>query len=384
MSSTTEKPYVLRWGIVGCGGISSSFAKDLVLAPSTRNVSDVAHAIAACGSRSLEKAEEFIKGNCPEGGCAQVAGYVKSKPVAKGNYEDVFKHEDVDIIYIGTPHTSHYVDCKAALESGKHVLLEKPATLNQAEFIALGEMAKSKKLFLMEAVWTRFFPLVQELQDVLFKEQAIGEIRRVNSDFSLAFLNNVPKTHRLLNPELAGGGLLDLGPYPLVWAMLTLFQNPKNERSPPTNITASMIKDESGIDLFTNWTLDFPKLGARAALSVTVTVNSPKDCVTRIQGTKGEVVLPWPTARPDTFTIRRSQEGLRPQPYVEDIRTFPIVGTGLHWEADAVARSIRDGRLENEKMPISETILTMGIFDKVRRLGGYVFPDGLEKVTTKK
>jgi len=381
----STKPFVLRWGIVGAGGISGFFVRDLVLDPSnTGREGDVVHAVAAVGSRSSDKAEGFIKDNCPQGGFAQQSGLLSTAPAAFGSYADVYNHPDVDIIYVGTPHTSHFEDCKNALEARKHVLLEKPATLNKAEFKVLSDLAKSKNLFLMEAVWTRFFPLTFALEKALFEDQVIGEIRRLVSDFSISFVDVVDDTHRMLNPSLGGGGLLDLGPYPLVWAMLLLYRHPKNNFSPPTNLVAAMTKyGETGIDLHTSWSMDFPKLapGARAILSVSIGVNSPKDVVTRIQGTHGEIILPWATARPENFIIRRSQPGRGAQDYTEDVHKFPIVGQGLHWEADAVARCIRDGKTESERMPHSDTLLTMGIFDEIRKQGGYVYPEGLEKVS---
>ncbi|EJD01504.1 NAD-binding protein [Fomitiporia mediterranea MF3/22] len=381
---SAAKPFVLHWGIIGAGGISSRFVEDLVLHPEGRGTTDVAHAVAAVGSRSLDKAQEFIQKYCPEGGFAQKAGLTSTKSVARGSYAEVYSDPNVDIIYVGTPHSCHFEDAKNALDAGKHVLLEKPATLNQAEFEVLSKLAKSKNLFLMEAVWTRFFPLTFALEDVLFKQEAIGEIRRLQSDFSIDFIDVLDnESHRMLNINLAGGGLLDLGPYPLVWALLLLYNHPQNGRTPPTNIKASMEKYKTGVDLHTNWTLDFPRIGktgARAVLSTSINVNSPLDVVTRIQGTKGEILLPWATARPDRFTIRRSKVGRGPQEYTEEIKVIPIQGMGLNWEADAVARDIRDGKIENARMPHADTLLELAIFDEVRRQGGYVFPEGMEKV----
>ncbi|KAL5487672.1 hypothetical protein ACEPAI_5780 [Sanghuangporus weigelae] len=377
-------PFVLHWGIISTGSIAAAFVKDLVLSPEGRGISDVSHAIVAVGSRSSEKAQQFIQEKCPEGGCAQKAGLSQTVPVAYGSYAEVYSDSRVDIIYVATPHTCHFEDAKNALGAGKHVLLEKPACLNQAEFRVLSDISKSKNLFLMEAVWTRFFPLTFALEKALFEQQVIGEIRRLVSDFSIDFVDIVTEENRLLNISLAGGGLLDLGPYPLLWALLLLYKHPENKHTPPEKIQASMRKyEKTGVDLHTSWTLDFPrigKVGAQAILSTSISVNGCRDAVTRIQGTKGEIIMPWATARPESFTIRRSKIGRGPQDYTEEVCKFPIEGMGLNWEADAVARDIRDRKIENERMPHADTLLELSIFDEIRRQGGYVFPEGLEKV----
>ncbi|OCB85415.1 NAD-binding protein [Sanghuangporus baumii] len=320
-------PFVLHWGIISTGGIAAAFVKDLVLPPEGRGVSDVSHAIVAVGSRSSDKAQQFIREKCPEGGCAQKAGLSQTVPVAYGSYAEV------------------YSDPEHLEELICNTILTQPACLNQAEFKVLSDFSKSKNLFLMEAVWTRFFPLTFTLEKALFEQQVIGEIRRLVSDFSIDFVDIVTEENRLLNIDLAGGGLLDLGPYPLFWALLLLYNHPENKQTPPEKIQASMRKYErTGVDLHTSWTLDFPrigKVGARAILSTSIGVNGCRDAVTRIQGTKGEIIMPWATARPESFTIRHSKVGRGPQDYTEEVCKFPIQGTGLNWEADAIARDIR-------------------------------------------
>ncbi|KIJ56295.1 hypothetical protein M422DRAFT_23584 [Sphaerobolus stellatus SS14] len=336
------KPYVARWGIVATGRISREFVSDLVLDPTVRNVSDVVHAVIAVGSRTKEKAADFVLQHVADGGWAQKCGLVSAPPIAVGSYAEVWNHKDVDIVYIGTPHTNHYEDALGALQAGKHVLCEKPVTLNAAEAQTLVDLARSKKLLLVEGVWTRFFPLVQAFRDLVFNQKAIGDIKHVLSDFAIGRLDTLTDDSRLLNPALAGGALLDLGPYPLVWALMALYENPSNDRSAPILSSASMLKTpRTGVDAFTSWTLDFPKLGARADLSCNlVTLNAPESV--RIQGTKGEILVHGPPARPTALTIRRRAENSREfQP--DEVLEFPIQGVGLYWEADGVARSLRSG-----------------------------------------
>lgn len=120
-------------------------------------------------------------------------------------------------MYVGTPHPQHFEAAKAALEAGKGLLLEKPATLNAKESKILIDLAKQKNVFFMEGVWTRFFPLVYKFQDLIHKEKVIGNIHNVLVDFGMGAFYTADESHRLFNPELAGGAQLDIGPYTLLW-----------------------------------------------------------------------------------------------------------------------------------------------------------------------
>lgn len=138
----------------------------------------------------------------------------------------------------------------------------------------------------MEAVWTRFFPLSIALQRMLFEEKVLGKIHRVHADFGLEFdIHNISKEHRLLNPDLGGGALLDLGIYSLTWVMMTCFQNPENQGERPI-VTGSMLKTPlTGVDEFTTVSLQFPKIQVSALATTNMTVRSP-ETFARIQGDK--------------------------------------------------------------------------------------------------
>lgn len=204
--------YICNWGILATGGIAEHFTKDLLIEPSTRNVIDVQHHVAAvASSTSATKAQDFVK---KVGGSADTKCY--------GSYTELVNDPDVKIIYIATPHSHHYENALQCLNAGKSILCEKPFTANAKQTKHLVSIAREKKLFAMEAVWTRCFPLAIELQRLLFEEQIIGRIRRVHTDFGMPFdLDDVK--HRLLNPDLAGGALLDLGIYNLTWIRMTCF-----------------------------------------------------------------------------------------------------------------------------------------------------------------
>jgi len=371
MTATQTIPHVVRWAIIGTGWISSEFVKDLGLNPSGRQVTDVSHAVVAVGSRTMDKAIQFIKEFCPSGACAQQAGFYKVGAEAVGSYEEVYSREDVDCIYIGTPHNDHYASAKAALLAKKHVLCEKPVTITAAQVKELTTIAKANGLFFMEALWTRFFPLVYALQKDIHEDKVIGDIRQVSADFGLDAVGHFPLTHRLLNPELAGGAILDLGPYPLTWALLTLFHHPDNALERPSAVTCSMqLHPETGVDMYTTAVLDFPKLMARANLTCNLVVQTPSDCSVRVQGSKGELIIKDMSARPESYTIR-------PREGEEITKKYPLEGFGLYWEADAVARCLRDGLTECKRMPHAESIMAMELMDEFRKQGGYVLAKGL-------
>jgi predicted dehydrogenase len=133
--------------------------------------------------------------------------------------------QDVDIVYIAVPHPNHFPCAKAALEAGKGILVEKPATLTAAESQILIDLAESKGLFFMEGVWTRFLPLAARFQELIHVEKAIGDIHHVFVDFGLAFYHLLPPQARHFNAQLAGGAQLDVGPYAILWVSKALSAN---------------------------------------------------------------------------------------------------------------------------------------------------------------
>ncbi|WVQ74807.1 hypothetical protein IAR50_004413 [Cryptococcus sp. DSM 104548] len=382
MSSKT--PFVARWGILGCGWISSTFATDIARPTSTRKVTDVSHAIAAVGSRSLPKAEAFVAEHTPNGAAAQQDGLVSFKPKAYGSYQEVVEDPNVDIVYIGTMNVCHYEDAKMVLEAGKHCLLEKPATLNAQEWDHLVQIAQTKQVFLMEAVWARFNPVLLAIQRAIHQDNVIGDIRCLYSDHSMDVYEKRADTDRLLAAELAGGCLLDIGVYPLVWAMMMLYRHPDNDRTPPEKVGSTMMLHKTGVDIATSFTLTFPKITSIAYCSTNLLSQSQNERNTRIVGSTGEIIVQGITSRPQSYTIRRlvdpEKEGGEWQ---EDEQVqMDFEGFGLYWEADEVARCLEKGLLECPSLTHAETSMTMGIFDKIRAEGGYTYLPGLEKVKT--
>ena len=388
------------------------FTKDLIIDPSTRSVSDIKHIVAAAASSSsAQRAKQFLETcKCP------------SSAKAYGSYEALARDPDVDIIYVSSPHSHHFQNTMLCLLAGKHVLCEKAFTVNAAQTEKLIETAKEKKLFLMEAVWTRFFPLSIYIRDTI-KNEGLGAVHRVIAD--LSFGQDIENTwgvdgakHRMVNMDLAGGALLDrtffpttrprkpqtdslittqiVGIYPLTWCFQTLYHTlPSSQRKAPS-VLASVDRYSTGVDEKTSILLSFPAApgGTHTAHGIALTnfrvatdpdgYNSSKPAV-RIQGTKGEIQVDGPAFRPTHYRFI-PREKTDPQVVKEGDNhkvqevDFPIPGHGLFWEADECARCVRDGKGQSEVFPLEESLVMMRIMDEVRRQGGVVYPERIESV----
>ena len=358
------QPYECKWGILATGGIAATFSRDLLTDPATRSVHDVRHTIvAAASSTSSDRASEFLHS----------VGASSAK--AYGSYSELVSDSNVDIIYVATPHSHHYENVLLALEAGKNVCCEKPFTINAAQTKHLIKVAKEKGVFLMEAVWIRFFPIVLEIQRLVHEERVLGDVKRVYSDLGVRFKPD-PK-HRLFNPELGGGALLDLGIYALTWQMLILYQHPDNKGEQP-EVTGSVVKSKlTGVDESTTMVLNFPTLSAQGIATTNLAVRSSAKYVVLVQGDKADMSIPWAPYRPTSFTIHeKDEEGVYTGK--ETTREFDIPGHGMFWEADACARALRDGKKEEPRCSLAESTLTMEIMDKVRYEAGCRYPDHIE------
>jgi len=365
-----KEPIVFRWGIIGAGWISGCFVRDIVLDPKTRKVDDVIHKFTAVGSRDVAKGREFAEKNAPH-----VTG-VK----VYGTYEEVAADPEVDAIYIGTPHTYHYEHSMIALKGGKHVLCEKPVTSNAAEFKALVAFAKEKKLFFMEAMWTRFQPVAEYVKQIVAKDE-LGPVRLVTADLAGDFkLDQIAKTHRILDPHLGGGALLDLGPYPFVWLIIALFEYPKNQNRRPTSITGSMMKTPlTGVDQNTVIVLNFDHIPAQAILSCSINLSSPVPAV-QIRCANGTISIDPPIYKPTSVVVQEFAPGTS-NVVREEKRVFKFEGGGWHFQADEVARCVAAGKTSSDIWTLEKTLFEMEVFDEVRKQGHYTFPPGVEKVT---
>jgi predicted dehydrogenase len=220
----------------------------------------------------------------------------------------------------------------------------------------------------MEAVWTRFFPLVREVRDIL-RSRKLGAIKRVFADFSFSHdLDSAfPPSHRMVNPDLAGGALLDLGIYSLTWVFMALYE----DEDP--SVVSKVDKYKTGVDQQSSILLDFGGAHGIATTSVLVASTPDKEHNgqhdVRIQGTLGDLTVNV-ADKPSVYTLTPTSGGKAGFEYETKTFTQPGGGKGMFWEADECARCIRDGTLESEGMGWGETEAVMRVMDGVRRQGG--------------
>jgi predicted dehydrogenase len=338
----------LRWGIIATGQISSWFVTDLAL---ERPDARAKHTISAIGSSSKEKGEAFVKHWIPN---------VSPSPKIYAGYDSVFQDSNVDIIYVGTPNSFHKQNCLAAIAAGKHVLCEKAFALNAREAREVFDAAEKKGVFVMEAMWTRFFPLVQKLMHLIHQEKAIGNVHRVFADLGLEQdISSLGPESRLKNPALGAGTLLDICIYSITWGLLTMNEKTGGEAEQPVIKGVQTLADS--IDVASTVLLFSPSTGRQAICTSTAMFRTPS-VFCRIEGTRGHVEV--------AFRVFL-REGGAPE---GTLHTVSKPGHGLYWEADAVAQDITAGRTSNATMPWSETVRVLEIMDEVRRQGGARFP----------
>ncbi len=320
-----------RWGILGTGSIARQFAEGLQALPQAE--------IAAVGSRKQGTADAF--------------GEQFGATRCHGSYEALAADPEVDAIYIATPHPMHKSNTILCLEAGKHVLCEKPFAVNRAETEEMVAVARREKRFLMEAMWTRFLPSVCMVREWL-AEGVIGDVRMFEGSFG--FRADFDESHRLLDPNLAGGALLDVGIYPIAFAYMVF-------GGPPNRASSMATLGDTGVDEQSAYILGFPN-GGLAVLSSAVRTESPQDAC--IMGTDGMIHIDSPFWRPTRITLTKGDE----KKTVE----IPYDATGYNYEAQHVADCVAAGKLESDIMPLDESLAIQGTMDEIRAQWGMRYP----------
>lgn len=314
---------IIRWGILGTGKIAKAFATAL------RDVPDVE--LAAVASRSLDSATEFAR----EYGAKR----------AHGGYQALADDDGVDVIYIATPHAMHHENAIMCLKGGKALLVEKAFTLNRREAQEIVDLARERKLFVMEAMWTRFQPAILEAKRMIDMGE-IGNVRNLQADFG--FPADFGPEHRLFNPLLGGGSLLDLGIYPLSMAAFFL--------GPVKGVRGYGELTPAGVDMQASFVLQHEG-GALSACSSSLNTWTPTTLT--ICGDKGFLRLHGRFHHTERFTISLNRGEEREF-------HFPRIGNGYAHEAMEVGRCLREGLLESPEMPLHETVELMGVLDALR------------------
>ena len=316
----------VRWGILSTGRIAKAFATALKSTPDA--------VLAGVGSRTLAGAEAFAASH---GGTAY------------GSYEALVAAPDVDLVYVGTPHPLHFDNVRMALEAGKGVLCEKPFTMNRAEAEQLVALARAKKLFLMEAMWTRFMPALAEVRSIIASGE-IGPVHQVTAE--LGFKSDAGPEHRLFNLALGGGALLDLGIYPLSIAVALL--------GPVTQVTAQADLGPTGVDEQTGFLLRH-RDGGMSVCSCSLRARLPSELT--IAGERGHVRMNTMFHHTQAVTVVRADGIARTVP-------TPFLGNGYVHEVIEAQRCWRAGLIESPGMTHEDTLALMSVMDEVRRQVG--------------
>jgi len=362
-----------------------TMTKDLLIDPKTRGVEDIVHVVTAAASSSSRKSAEDLVESCVT---PSQDPTITCK--AYGTYEELVKDDNVDIIYVGTPHSHHFQTSMLALQNGKSVLVEKPVSTTAPQARKLTKEAKKRGLFFMEAAWTRFFPLSIAVRKKV-EQGEIGEVLRVSADLSTGEAPEIyDEGHRNVNKDLAGGALLDLGAYSLLWLFQTVYHTlPKEKRKPPKVVGSTMtLEPRTGADESTTMLLDFPvstPTGTRNTHGIATTAmrlhfdhgrdTESASPAVRIQGDKGEIQVFGPIYRPSRFRVLYADTSKPIEVYHFD---FPGGAHGMMWESDTAARCMLSGKLESEGMPWEESIAIMEVMDEVRRQNDMQFPHVIE------
>jgi predicted dehydrogenase len=332
MTTTThDRPF--RWGILGTGGIAGMFADDLRL-------SEVGE-LAAVASRAVERAEAFAA----RSGASRFYG----------SHAELLADDDVDAVYVAVPHSAHHEVARAAIESGKAaVLVEKPFTINRAQAEELAKLARSRGVFLMEAMWTRFLPHMVRVRELLAQGR-LGDVRMVTAELGVWFRRDA--AHRMFAPHLGGGALLDLGVYPLSFISMVL-------GAAPTSVLGAALFGDTGVDGQTSVILQYGD-GRQAVANSSMQAWLANRA--SIAGTDARIEIDAIWFRPSSFTLTTRAGAV-------ERYEFSVTGGGLRFQTEEVARCVRAGLLESPVMTPAESCQIMGMMDEVRAQVGLRYP----------
>jgi len=313
----------IKWGIIGLGKIANKFAEDLVYVHNAE--------LYGVASRSLKNAQEFSEKH--------------SANVAYGSYEELMEDTKVDVIYIATPHSFHHELTLQCIRLKKAVLCEKPFAMNLEEAEEMIALSKQKKVFLMEALWTKFLPHFQYISERI-NSGKFGKVLSIKADFG--FAAEFDTTKRLFNKSLGGGSLLDIGIYPVFLAYSVLGK--------PEKISAVAEFTETGVDAECSVKFSYPE-GVEADLFSSFKKKTPT--VAEIILENGKITLNSRFHEPTSVTVITNGE--------ESTKDFEVKSNGYHFEAMHVTEKLLKEKIESDIWSLDNTLDLMSLLDKVRR-----------------
>ncbi len=312
----------IKWGIIGLGKIANKFAEDLKLSENA-----ILYGVA---SRNRDKARSF--------------GERHGAIMHFDSYRGLAEHPEIDVVYVATPHSFHFENTMMCLENNKAVLCEKPMGMDSVEVGKMIEEAKSRKLFLMEGLWTRFIPATEKLLELL-EEKAIGDVIAVRADFG--FKGDLNLESRVYDKALGGGSLLDIGIYPIYLSLLIL--------GVPTDMKVMARMAETDVDSHCTMLFDYGN-SEKAILESTIEADTPTEAY--IYGSKGRIRLHSRFHHTREITLTRDEEE----------KTFDIgyVGNGYFHEIEEVNGCLLAGETESRKLPLGTSSNLMTLIDRVK------------------
>ena len=322
----------INWGILGTGNIAHLVAEDLALLPDAE--------LTAVGSRAQARADAF--------------GDTFDVPHRHGSYEALVADPALDAVHVASPHSAHLKHATMALEAGCAVLCEKPLALNAEQAEQLIATARRRDQFLMEAMWTRFLPVMDDVRRLVHDEQALGDVHLLQANIGVT--QSFDPTHRLFDPTLGGGALLDLGVYPLAFAF-DLF-------GPPDTITSSAVIGETGVDEQCAAVFRYDD-GTQAVWHASMRADAGRTCV--LAGSRGRLhgTRAWWKGAP--FELTRDDG-------TTETWARPYEGNGYQFETAHVMHCLREGRTESPRMSLDESHALLETMDALRAEWGVTYP----------
>ncbi|WP_439132624.1 Gfo/Idh/MocA family protein [Polaribacter sp.] len=312
----------IKWGIIGCGKIANKFATDLATIPDATLVT--------VASRSQENANNFAKKH--------------NAKKAFNTYEDLAKDNEVDAVYIATPHSFHASHSILCMQHKKAVLCEKPFAMNAEEVAEMISVAKENKVLLMEALWTYFLPHYRYVLDI-FKNKTFGELLKLEADFGFKAAYN--EESRLLKKEVGGGSLLDIGIYPIFAALSTL--------GIPDNINAKATFFETGADSECN--MIFKYKNAKAYLKSTLIENTKTEAIFTFEDAVVKINTMF--HQPSTVTVFKDDK--------EQTLDFNYKTIGYNFETIHFNELLRNHKKESDVMTFDFSKKLIKVLDDVRK-----------------